>query len=54
MSIQLNENAAPEGIMQGFESNNAGPGGDNAGPGSDIVWPELMWDKKETLLEKKT
>ena len=31
MSIQLNENAGPEGIMQGFESNNAGPGGENAG-----------------------
>ena len=29
------------------------PGSDNADPGSDILWPELMPDGKETLLEKK-
>ena len=29
------------------------PGSDNAGPGSDILWPELMSEGKETLLEKK-
>ena len=28
------------------------PGSDNAGPGSDILWPELMSEEKETLLEK--
>ena len=28
------------------------PGGDNAGPGSDILWPELMLEVIETLLEK--
>ena len=27
------------------------PGGDNAGPGSDILWPKLMSEGKETLLE---
>ena len=29
------------------------PEGDNAGPGNDILWPELMSEGKETLLEKK-
>ena len=29
------------------------PGSDNAGHGSHILWPELMSDGKETLLEKK-
>ena len=29
------------------------PGGDNAGPRSNILWPELMSEGKETLLEKK-
>ena len=29
------------------------PGSDNADPGSDILWPELMSEGKETLLEKK-
>ena len=29
------------------------PGSDNSGPGSDILWPELMLEGKETLLEKK-
>ena len=28
-------------------------GSDNAGPGSNILWPELMSEGKETLLEKK-
>ena len=28
------------------------PGGDNAGPGSDILWPKLMSEGKETLVEK--
>ena len=29
------------------------PGNDNAGPGCVILWPELMLEGKETLLEKK-
>ena len=29
------------------------PGGDNADCGSDILWPELMLEGKETLLEKE-
>ena len=34
-------------------SDYAGPGGKNAGPESDILWPELMSEGKETLLELK-
>ena len=30
------------------------PGSDNAGHGSDILWPELMSEGKETLLEKES
>ena len=29
------------------------PGGNNAGPRGDIVWPDLMLEEQETLLEKK-
>ena len=29
------------------------PGSDNAGPGRDILGPELMLERKETLLKKK-
>ena len=29
------------------------PGSDNAGPGSDILWPALMSEGKETVLEEK-
>ena len=36
---------SPEVIMQL-------PKGDNAGPGSDILWPDLMSEEEETLLEK--
>ena len=42
LRLKLNKN---EVIMQL-------PGGDNVGPGSDILWPELMSEERETLLEK--
>ena len=29
------------------------PESDKSGPGSDILWPELMSEGKEALLEKK-
>ena len=29
------------------------PGSDNTGPGSEILWPKLMSEEKETLLDKK-
>ena len=29
------------------------PGSDNTGPGREILWPKLMSEEKETLLDKK-